>query len=165
MAEHVERSGTEQEAPGGETNVTQALPPQPQAGAAQGGAVASTGTQASSSSEGRRRRAESSVDWSKAKEQIVGLLAGVARWLGVIFAVILVLNVIFVIGEANEDNGIATFMREWASTLSIGFEDLFTPDDAKLRVLVNHGAAAIFWLVVSSIVAKIIRRVGDSIKV
>jgi len=114
---------------------------------------------------GPKRRAESSVDWSKAKERIVGLLSGVVRWLGVIFAVILVLRVIFVIGEANGDNGIVTFVESWSDSLSVGFEDLFTPDEFKTQILVNYGIAAIFWLIVSALVAKIIRRVGDSINV
>jgi hypothetical protein len=34
------------------------------------------------------------------------------------------------------------------------------PTDPKLSVLVNYGIAAIFWLVVSAIVAKVIRRLG-----
>ena len=43
---------------------------------------------------------------------------------------------------------------------ALGFKDLFTPDDPKLQVLVNYGIAALFWLIVSAILAEIIRRVG-----
>ncbi len=93
---------------------------------------------------------------------MTGLLAGIVRWAGLIFAAILVLHVVFVIGEANEANGIVSFVRSWADGLALGFKDLFMPADVKLRVLVNFGIAAIFWLVVSSILAKIIRRVGGS---
>lgn|GEM_PF-1143170 len=149
MAEHVENSTSEKQSATGQEPPTQSM-----------------STQAGSGAEpGRKRRAESNVDWSKAKDQIVGLLSGVARWLGVIFAVILVLRVIFVIGEANTSNGIVTFVQSWSDSLSVGFENLFTPDDHKLEILVNYGIAAIFWLIVSTIVAKIIRRVGDSINV
>jgi Na+/alanine symporter len=105
--------------------------------------------------EARRR-----VDWRGGGERVTGLLAGVVRWLGLIFAAILVLHVVFVIGEANQDNGIVSFVRSWADGLSLGFKDLFMPADAKLRVLVNFGIAAIFWMVVSAILAKIIRRIG-----
>src|SRR5699024_12394010 len=93
MAEHVENSTSDKRSATGQEPPTQSM-----------------STQAGSGAEpGRKRRAETNVDWSKAKDQIVGLLSGVARWLGVIFAVILVLRVIFVIGEANPSNGIGTF--------------------------------------------------------
>ena len=166
MAEHVDKpERTEQlsREDRQDDDATRATPQQSPAGPA-GATSMNEASNDNGSERGRKRRA-SSADWAKAKEQIVGLLAGIARWLGVIFAVILVLHVIFVIGEANEDNGIATFVRNWSEGLALGFQDLFTPDDNKLRVLVNYGIAAIFWLIVSSIVAKIIRRIGDSISV
>jgi hypothetical protein len=102
----------------------------------------------------------SEVNWRKIKDQSAGLLASIARWLGIIFAAFLVLDVIFVIGEANPGNAIVSFVKSWADSLSLGFKDLFTPKDPKLLVLVNYGIAAIFWLVLSSIVARLIRRVG-----
>ncbi|PXY32659.1 hypothetical protein BAY60_02260 [Prauserella muralis] len=102
------------------------------------------------------------MDWRSVKDQVVGLLAGIARWVGLAFALILVLHVIFVIGEANPDNGIVSFVADWAEGLALGFKDLFRPDDPKLDVLVNYGIAALFWLIVSSIVARIIRRVGGA---
>lgn len=104
----------------------------------------------------------SDVDWRKIKDTGVGLLAGIVRWVGLIFAVILVLHVIFTVGGANPDNGIVSWVRGWADSLAIGFKDLFEPNDAKLRVLVNYGIAALFWLIVSSIVTRIIRRVGGA---
>jgi hypothetical protein len=102
----------------------------------------------------------SQTDWTKIRTRSVGFLASLVRWLGLIFAAFLVLDVIFVIGQANGDNGIVTFVKGWADSFSLGFKDLFTPSDLKLRVLVNYGIAAIFWLVVSSVLAKLIRRVG-----
>src|SRR5262245_30023406 len=104
-----------------------------------------------------RRRAE--VDWKRVKDSSVGVVATVVRWVGLIFAVILVLHVIFTVGAANPDNGIVSWIRGWADSLSIGFKDLFEPNDAKLRVLVNYGIAALFWLIVSSIVSKLLRRI------
>ncbi|QRP46499.1 hypothetical protein [Amycolatopsis sp. FDAARGOS 1241] len=111
--------------------------------------------------EPRPKRAE--IDWRRTREQGFSFLATLVRWVGLIFAAILVLHVIFVVGEANPANGIVSFVRNWADWLSVGFKDLFTPSDAKLRVLVNYGIAAIFWLVVSGIVAKILRRIGGAV--
>lgn len=106
-----------------------------------------------------RTKRGSDVDWHRIKDSGVGIVATVVRWVGLIFAAILVLHVIFTVGSANPDNGIVSWIHGWADSLSIGFKDLFEPNDAKLRVLVNYGIAALFWLIVSAIVAKLIRRI------
>ncbi|RZS44960.1 hypothetical protein EV193_101841 [Herbihabitans rhizosphaerae] len=94
------------------------------------------------------------------RSQVVGILAGIVRWVGLFFAVILVLHVILTVGGANPNNGITTFVRDWADTVAMGFKDLFLESDLKLRTLINYGIAAIFWLIVSSVAARLIRRLG-----
>lgn len=108
----------------------------------------------------RSRRA--AADWGRTRGRIASVLASIVRWIGLVFAALLVIHVIFTVGSANPANGIVSFVRSWADSLALGFSDLFTPSDEKLRVLVNYGIAAIFWLVVSGILAKIIRRLGGS---
>ncbi|WP_199444032.1 hypothetical protein [Umezawaea beigongshangensis] len=76
------------------------------------------------------------------------------------FAVVLVLHVLLTVGGANPDNGITRTAAEFAQPLALGFKDLFTPEDPKLNVLVNHGIAALFWLVARSLVLRLIRRPG-----
>lgn len=110
-------------------------------------------------SEESRTKRGSDVDWRRVKDSGVGIVASVVRWVGLVFAAILVLHVIFTVGSANPGNGIVSWVQGWADSLSLGFKDLFEPNDAKLRVLVNYGIAALFWLIVSAIVARIIRRV------
>ncbi|AXB48838.1 hypothetical protein [Amycolatopsis albispora] len=101
------------------------------------------------------------VNWRATRAKIGGLLAAVVRWIGLIFALILAVHVILTVGGANPDNSITQFIRSWAEPLSLGFGDLFTNiSDPKAQVLVNYGIAAIFWLIVSSILAKILRRLG-----
>ncbi|MEV7042638.1 hypothetical protein [Amycolatopsis sp. NPDC051061] len=102
------------------------------------------------------------VDWRRTGGRIASVVASIVRWIGLIFAALLVIHVIFTVGSANPDNGIVSFVKSWADSLALGFSDLFTPSDGKLRVLVNYGIAAIFWLVVSGVLAKIIRRVGGA---
>ncbi|OLT41223.1 hypothetical protein BJF85_24410 [Saccharomonospora sp. CUA-673] len=108
----------------------------------------------------RAEKSEPSVDWAAMRGRVVGLLAGIVRWVGLLFALILVGHIIFVIGDANPDNSIVAWAAERSEGLALGFHDLFQPDDPKLTVLINFGIAAIFWLVVSSILSKVIRRVG-----
>jgi len=102
----------------------------------------------------------SDVDWAQAKDRFVSMLAAVVRWVCLIFALILVLHIVFVAAEANPKNGIVEFMESWANRLTLGFKDLFVPEDPKLRTLANVGIAAVVWLVISAVGANIIRRVG-----
>ncbi|MEQ0559103.1 hypothetical protein ABJI51_08480 [Amycolatopsis sp. NEAU-NG30] len=116
----------------------------------------------SSSAEETRVSRRAPVDWRQTRGRVASVLASIVRWAGLVFAALLVIHVIFTVGSANPNNGIVSFVRSWADSLALGFGDLFTPSDEKLRVLVNYGIAAIFWLVVSGIVAKVIRRVGGA---
>lgn len=97
---------------------------------------------------------------TEARGKIGGVLAAVVRWAGLIVAVILVLRVVLTVGGANPNNGITGFVTAWSDPLAWGFKDLFTPSDGKLRVLVNYGVAAIFWLIISSVLVRIIRRLS-----
>jgi hypothetical protein len=92
------------------------------------------------------------------RAQVVGIVAAVVRWVGLVFALVLVVHVILTVGSANPANGITGFFAEWAKPVALGFKDLFTPADPKLFVLVNYGIAALFWLIVSAVLARVIRR-------
>ncbi|MGC7099348.1 hypothetical protein ACPZ19_32135 [Amycolatopsis lurida] len=147
MGEHSERSAKAQEEP-----PTQALPP-----------VAGTPARAEMFREEEAVEAEERrrANWRATRARIGGVLAAVVRWVGLVFALVLAVHVILTVGGANPENGITQFIRSWAEPLSMGFGDLFTNiSDPKAQVLVNYGIAAIFWLIVSSIVAKIFRRLG-----
>lgn len=96
------------------------------------------------------------------RAKAVNLLAGLVRWIGVTAAVILVIHVALVAGEANPANWIARFTTTLADFFSLGFRDLFNKpaDDPKLRTLLNYGLAALFWLALSGFLARAIRRLG-----
>lgn len=106
--------------------------------------------------EQEQRRRRSPV----ARATVVGVLAGLVRWVGLVFALILVIHVLLTVGNANPDNGITVFFADAADPLALAFRNLFTPENAELRVLVNYGLAALFWLIVSGIVARLIRRLA-----
>lgn len=112
----------------------------------------------------RAQARASSVDWGEAKDKFVGMLAAVVRWVCLIFALVLVLHIIFTVAEANPKNGIVEFVGSVADNLTLGMGDLFQPEDPKTQVLVNYGIAAVVWLVISAVGAAIIRRVGGLAK-
>jgi len=91
---------------------------------------------------------------------VVGVVASVVRWIGLVFALILAVHVLLTVGNANPTNGITTFFATTADWFVLAFRNLFTPDNVKLRVLVNYGLAALFWLVVSAVLSRLIRRLA-----
>nr|WP_263250464.1 hypothetical protein [Saccharopolyspora rosea] len=101
-----------------------------------------------------RRR---SFDVRRARARVVGTLTAVVRWVGTLFAALLAVHVVLTVGGANPDNGITRFVARWAEPLALGFQDLFTPADPKLAVLVNYGIAALFWLFATSLATRVLR--------
>lgn len=94
------------------------------------------------------------------RTSVVGFLAGLVRWVGLLFSIVLVAHVLLTVGGANPDNGITVFFADAAEPIALAFKSLFTPANAELRVLVNYGLAALFWLIVSAVVARLIRRLS-----
>ena len=94
------------------------------------------------------------------RTRAVGIAAGIISWVGLALAVVLVVHVVLTVGGANPDNPITTTIRSLAEPISLAFKDLFNPEDAKLRVIVNFGLAALFWLGVRAIVLKLVRRLN-----
>ena len=98
----------------------------------------------------RRRR------WDRART--VRTACTIVNFVCGLFAVMLVVNVIMVMGGANPANGVASFVRGFAGAVSLGFGGLFTPTSMKAQVLLNDGSAAIVWLVLGAVVTVLIRR-------
>ncbi|SRR6266496_2451464 len=94
------------------------------------------------------------------RSNVVGVVATVVRWAGLVFAVVLVVHVLLTVGNANPDNGITEFFAWAADPLALAFKSLFVPDNAHLRVLVNYGLAALFWLIISAVLSRLIRRLA-----
>lgn len=92
------------------------------------------------------------------RTRMVRIVCTIVNVLCGLFAVVLVAQIVMVMGEANPANGVASFVRGFSSAVSLGFDDLFTPADAKIRMLLNYGFAAIVWLAFGAVVTTLIRR-------
>jgi hypothetical protein len=77
--------------------------------------------------------------------------------IGALFALIEVIYGLMLIFGANQANAFFGFIRSIAEPLALFFPGLFTPSNYDLEVILNFGLAAVFWLVVSGIVARIVR--------
>lgn len=109
---------------------------------------------------GGAARQSSSTPVRGTRTRVAGILAAVIRIVGWLFVLILVAHIALSLGNANPDHGITKFVAYWADRLVLGLRDLFTPADARVKILVNYGLAALIWLVVSSVLARLVRRLG-----
>ncbi|MGB6163876.1 MAG: hypothetical protein WBF75_15155 [Pseudonocardiaceae bacterium] len=94
------------------------------------------------------------------RTSVAAVLATVIRIVGGLFVLILVAHVALTLGGANPANVISRFMASWADRLQLGFRGLFTPADPKVRIVVDYGLPAVFWLVVSVVLVRLVRRLG-----
>jgi hypothetical protein len=87
------------------------------------------------------------------------LLAKAVRLAGAVCAVLLVVNILLTVFHANPGNAITQFFA-WASGgLALWFENLFTPDNPTLALVINHGLASVAYLIAAAIVARLLRAV------
>jgi hypothetical protein len=85
------------------------------------------------------------------------LLARAVRLAGAVCAVLLVVDILLTVFHANPGNAITQFFA-WASGgLALWFDDLFTPDDPTLALVINRGLASVAYLIASAIVARPLR--------
>lgn len=85
-------------------------------------------------------------------------VGSVIRGIGMVFAVILGLEILFVLLGANSANGFVQFIAEWAQLLALWFHNLFATGNFKLDVLLNYGLAIVFWIVVTGLLARLVDR-------
>jgi hypothetical protein len=103
---------------------------------------------------------EGVADADHRRRRTVGIVCTVINVLCAVFAVVLALHIVLVIGEANQANGFAGFVNDLSSAVSLGLRDLFVPENLKLRTFLNDGLAAIAWLVIAALLTYLIRRLA-----
>jgi hypothetical protein len=103
---------------------------------------------------------EEVVERQHTRIRVVRIVCAIIHALCVLFAVVLALHIILAFGDANTKNGFAQLINRWSSGVSLGLRNLFTPNDFKLRTLLNDGLAAILWLVIGAVVTDLIARIG-----
>jgi hypothetical protein len=66
--------------------------------------------------------------------------------------------ILLIVLGANQGNGFFRFISSLAEPLALFFPGLFGTGNYNMDVILNYGLAGVFWLVVGSIVARIIGR-------
>ena len=94
------------------------------------------------------------------RTRVASALATLIKIVGGLFVLVLVAHIVLVLGEANPTNSITTLVAYGADRLQLGFRGLFTPENPKIRVVVDYGLPALVWLIVTWILVRVVRRLG-----
>ena len=88
----------------------------------------------------------------------VNIVCTIINVITALFAIVLAVHIVLVLGSANMANGFASFVESWAANIRLGLSGLFTPDSVQLATLLNEGLAAILWLAIGALLTYLIRR-------
>ena len=89
-----------------------------------------------------------------------GMLATALRIVGMVIVAFLVLHIVLTLLDANPANGLTQLVADVAGRLTRGLDDLFLPDEPKLRVTLNYGVAAAIWWLITAVVVRLVRRIS-----
>ncbi|WP_461123947.1 hypothetical protein [Saccharothrix stipae] len=84
--------------------------------------------------------------------------ARVISGVGAVFALIEVLYILMILFGANPANAFFRFIQQLAEPLALFFPGLFQLGNANLDLIINYGLAAVFWVVVTSLLARLVAR-------
>ncbi|WP_414638471.1 hypothetical protein [Actinophytocola sp.] len=74
------------------------------------------------------------------------------------FALIEVVYILMLLFGANPANAFFQFIKSMAVPLALFFPGLFNFANNNLDVIVNFGLAAVFWIVVTGLIARLVSR-------
>jgi ribose/xylose/arabinose/galactoside ABC-type transport system permease subunit len=109
----------------------------------------------------RRRGSAVATGGAVAAGAAVGMVNLIARivWIvATLVAIVIVVGIAFVVLEANTSNSIVSAVHDAAKFLVGPFDGLFNMKDHKLEVGVNWGIAALVYLFVGRLVARLLAR-------
>jgi hypothetical protein len=75
-----------------------------------------------------------------------------------ILAAVLVIGILLVVFEASRSNDIVDFVLDAAEFLAGPFDDLFEPDERKLRIALNWGLAAVVYVLLGRLIENLLSR-------
>lgn len=100
------------------------------------------------------------MDQGYARIRVVRILCTLISGICALFAAVLAIHILLVLGSANPANGFAHLIAGWANAITLGLTDLFRPGNPKIQVLLNQGLAAILWLAVGAALTTVLARIA-----
>lgn len=83
---------------------------------------------------------------------------GVIQTIAGVIAAIIIIGIVLVLIKANPNNDIVNFIHDIGAFFARPFRDLFPRANPREDILINWGIAAIVYLLVGAILARLARR-------
>jgi hypothetical protein len=96
--------------------------------------------------------------------RVFDVLATVVRVVASLIAALIVIHAAFVLFEANSHNALVEFTAGIRDTFGSFTKDLFTKPNPKMAQVINDALAALIWVIVGSLVSKLIVRFAPTTK-
>jgi hypothetical protein len=101
---------------------------------------------------------EEVVERTPARVRVVRVVCGLIDLVCAVFAIVLAIHIVLVLGSANASNAFAQFVGDFATSVSLGLRGLFTTGTPKIDTLLDEGLAAILWLIIGAVLTGVITR-------
>ena len=95
-----------------------------------------------------------------ATARVADTVARILRTVGYAIVAVLALHIALTLLQANPANAVAALISRLADIFDLGLSNLFLVPDPRLAVLLNYGAAALAWLLITAGVVRIASRIG-----
>jgi hypothetical protein len=101
---------------------------------------------------------------SNGSARVFELVATIVRVVCSVIAALILIHAAFVLFEANRENALVELTESVRNTFGWFTRDLFTKPDAKMAEVINDALAAVIYVVVGSLVSKLIVRFAPASK-
>jgi hypothetical protein len=106
-----------------------------------------------------RRQGRRGAPRAGGSARAASLLARVVHVLVSIIVVVIVAGILLALLKANPTNSVVSEVHDWARTLVGPFDGMFSFHNANVAIAVNWGIAAVFYLFVGGLIARLIGRI------
>ena len=86
-----------------------------------------------------------------------GVLSTVINLFGVLTALIMIIRMLLVLTGSTADNPLFTVVKVWSDLLVLWWGNVVKPEGAPASVIITYALAAVFWLLVTRIVARVLK--------
>ena len=106
---------------------------------------------------GRSYRRGGAGAFSRGSGAVMGTLARVVRLIVAVIVLIIVAGIVLVLLKANVSNAIVSDVHDAARWLAGPFDGIFSFHSARVALAVNWGLAAVVYLIVGGLIARLLR--------
>jgi hypothetical protein len=86
-----------------------------------------------------------------------GVASTVINWFGVLTALAMIIRMLIVLSGTTATNPLFSMVTVWSNLLLLWWGDVVKPAGAPMSVIANYALAAVFWLLVTRLVARFLR--------